>query len=49
MIDAALLENEDSELDRAQFDRAIQRAANDLQRTRSYSAICPGVRSSLQR
>jgi hypothetical protein len=32
MIDAALLENEDSELDRAQFDRAIQRAANDLQR-----------------
>jgi Protein of unknown function (DUF2471) len=32
MIDAALLENEDSELDLAQFDRAIQRAANDLQR-----------------
>jgi Protein of unknown function (DUF2471) len=32
MLDAALLENEDSELDRAQFERAIQRAANDLQR-----------------
>jgi hypothetical protein len=32
MLDTVMLENEGAELDRAQFERAIQRAANDLQR-----------------
>jgi len=32
MFDAALLEYEETEFDRTQMERAIQRAANDLQR-----------------